>query len=143
MTERAARDIVRRHLEEMWNGGDLSVARELCAPDLVQHDPFATRLTDLEAYLAYLSEVRRAFPDLVLALEDTVAEDDRVVVRWSFRGTHLAEMRGLPATGRRIVFAGMSMYRLQDGRIAEIWTSFDTGGYLRQIDALPGTAAGA
>lgn len=143
MTTGSARDVVRRHLEVMWNEGDVSPADELCAPELVQHDPFTTRLTDLAAYLEYLAEVRLAFPDLELRLDDTVAEDDRVVVRWSFRGTHRAEMRGLPATGRRVEFSGMSMYRLENGRIAEIWTSFDTVGYLRQIEALPGTASEA
>jgi len=143
MTTEQAKALVHRHLDVMWNRGDVSVAGEVCASELVQHDPFTTRLTDLDTYVAYLEEVRRAFPDLVLATEDVVAEGDRVVVRWSFTGTHQDQMRDLAATGRRVAFAGMSMYRLAEGRIAEIWTSFDTIGYLRQMEALPGAAGGA
>jgi steroid delta-isomerase-like uncharacterized protein len=138
-----AKDLVARHFDTMWNRGDVSVAAEICAPDVVQHDPLTTRLVDLEIYLEYLQDVRRAFPDLALAVEDVVAEGDRVVVRWTFTGTHEHEMRGLAATGRKVAFAGMSMYRLADGRIAEIWTSFDTVGYLRQVTGLTGVAGEA
>lgn len=138
-----AKDLIRRHFEVMWNRGDVSVAAELCAPGVVQHDPFTTRLTDLEAYVGYLGDVRRAFPDLVLAMDDVVAEGEKVVVRWSFTGTHEGEIRGLAATERKVAFAGMSMYRLVDERIAEIWTSFDTVGYLRQVMAGQGNAGAA
>ncbi|MCP4573855.1 MAG: ester cyclase [bacterium] len=143
MNREQAKTLVGRHFDVMWNRGDVSVAAELCAPDVVQHDPLTTRLTDMVAYVAYLGEVRQAFPDLVLAIEDVVAEGDKVVVRWTFSGTHRQEMRGLAATGRKVTFAGMSMYRLAGDRIAEIWTSFDTVGYLRQVMSLPGVSGAA
>ena len=104
----------------------------------MQHDPFTRRITSLEAYLKHLTEIRMAFPDLVITPRDLVAEGDRVAVRWSCAGTHRAPLGGLPPTGRRVAFDGMSVYRVADGRIVEIWTSWDTIGYLRQLDALPG-----
>jgi steroid delta-isomerase-like uncharacterized protein len=75
-----------------------------------------------------------AFGDLTLTDHFTVAEGDMVAVRWTARGTSDGEFMGLPATGEAVEFTGVSMYRIEDGKVAEIWDTRDTRGILRRLD---------
>jgi predicted ester cyclase len=118
--------LVRREQEELWNHtGDLDAAQELFAPELA------------EAARQEASEFRRGFPDAVSIIEDLVAEGDRVAARWTARATHLGEYAGVAPTGREVEFAGISVYRIEGGRIAESWTVEDELGLMRQIGAVP------
>lgn len=74
-----------------------------------------------------------AFSDLRVQVEDVIAEDDRVVVRLSFTGTHDGEFQGIPATGRGIAFGAIRIYRLVDGLVVETWAYQDSAGLMRQI----------
>jgi predicted ester cyclase len=113
--------LVERYLLGAWDKGDLTVVDETCAPDVslfLSGNPEGYRGT--EAVKRLIAFVRGVFPDLFLRIEDTVAEDDRVAARWSTGGTQRGEWeRGIPPTGRRVTWTGMSMYRLRNGRIVE------------------------
>ncbi|WP_211250823.1 ester cyclase [Haladaptatus cibarius] len=80
---------------------------------------------------------RRAFPDAEYTVEKEVAEDDFVSVRYTARGTHEGELMDIEPTGERVTVSGMEMYRVEDGKIAEMWTNYDTVGLLQQLDVLP------
>ena len=84
---------------------------------------------------------RQAFPDLVAEVDDIVAEDDMVVVRWTARGTNTGAGNGLSATGKKVETSGMAMFRFEDGQVAEEWVSADTLGLMRQLGLLPQPAA--
>ena len=81
--------------------------------------------------------LRGAFPDLRFSLEDTIARDDMVVTRWHAQGTHRGEYLNVPASGRRMTTTGMTMHRLENGKIMEGWTNWDALGMLAQIGVLP------
>ena len=85
----------------------------------------------------------QAFPDGVWTIADLVAEGDRVAVRWSFQGTQLGELAafGLPATGNRVSFSGINLYRITDGLITEIWEGYDRLPLLQQLGLMPAPAA--
>ncbi|HVW39853.1 MAG TPA: ester cyclase [Amycolatopsis sp.] len=74
-----------------------------------------------------------AFSDLQVRVDDMIAEGDRVVVRLWFTGTHDGEFQGLPATGRKIAFGAIRIYRLVDGRVTETWAYQDSVGLHRQL----------
>ncbi|MDQ6909246.1 MAG: ester cyclase [Actinomycetota bacterium] len=82
--------------------------------------------------------LRSAIPDLHSPLLDVTAEDDRVAVRFSWRGTHGGEFDGISPTGRPVNVQGSALYRVAEGRIVEAWADFDTVSLLRQLGALPG-----
>ena len=84
---------------------------------------------------ALLSGFRAAFPDYRDLLEELVAEGDRVAARWTFRGTHQGAFQTTPATGKYVSMRGMSIFRLEDGRIVDDWTELDMLGFMRQITA--------
>jgi steroid delta-isomerase-like uncharacterized protein len=84
---------------------------------------------------------REAFPDLKITVDKQVAEGDLVVVRWTARGTNTGAGNGIPATGRAVEITGTTLFRLEDGRIAEEWTCADSLGLMKQLGLLAPPAA--
>lgn len=126
--------IVRRVFDEMFNKGDLAVADQLLAPDYVSHDPaFSDAIRGPDQFKLYVRTYRNAFPDLHLTIDDQIAEGDRVVTRFTARGTHRGELFGIEPTGNRVTTAGITFDRLVNGRIAEAWINYDMLGLMRQI----------
>ena len=91
--------LVRRVVEEVYNQGNLAVADELAASDLVVHQT-SQEIRGREGAKQYVAALRAAFPDLHMTIEDQIAEGDRVVTRWTARGTHTGEFHGIPPTGK-------------------------------------------
>lgn len=80
---------------------------------------------------------RKAFPDLDVTVDLIVAEGDLVSVRWTARGTNSAAGNGIPATGKSVETSGTTIFRFENGAIAEEWTAGDALGLLRQLGLLP------
>lgn len=80
-----------------------------------------------------------AFPDGQWIIDDLIAEDDKVVMRWTFRGTHQGAMASIPVppSGKEIAFAGFSLYRFADDQIIEVWEGYDRFTLLQQLGAIP------
>ena len=131
------KNVIRRHLEEMWHEGKLEIAEEICAENLTYHDPASSAAISLASYKEYITAVRTAFPDLRYVVYDMISEGDKVMVRWCFEGTQKGAIRGIRPTDRHVSFTGMSLYTIENGKITEAWTNWDTYGYLQQLDALP------
>jgi len=120
------KDLVRREQEELWNHtGNLDAAHELFASE------------QAEAARQEAADFRRGFPDVASTIEDLIAEGDKVVARWRSRATHQGEYMGIPPSGEAVEFTGISVYRIEGGKIAESWNSEDQLGLLRQIGAVP------
>jgi steroid delta-isomerase-like uncharacterized protein len=88
---------------------------------------------DLARQFARIAETRRAFPDLEMTVEQQVAEGPWVATRVTYRGTHMGEFAGVPATGRRIEYSGTAMDRLENGKVVEMWHTVNMHLLLRQI----------
>ena len=133
--ETAARnkELARRFFEEVWNRGDEAGIDRYIAADAAGNDP--TFGAGREAFRRQWRQWRAAFPDLHFAVEDLVAEDDKVVTRWTLTGTHQGEFLGIAPTGRRVSVAGMSLDRIAAGQIAEGFDAWDELGLHRQLGA--------
>ena len=131
--------IARRALEEVFSGqGDLDVADELFAPNYVGHDPASPEdIRGPEGVKEFASMYRNAFPDVLMSVEDQVAEGDKVATRWIAIGTHQGDMMGIAPTGNRVTVAGTSVERIVDGKIEETWDNYDALGMMEQIGAIP------
>jgi predicted ester cyclase len=150
---------VLRRLAQALNSCDLDGVDEVFAPDYVRHDP-SDLLHDagVEEYKEAFSGVLRAFPDAHWAIEELLADGDRVIERFSFRGTHTGpffnlastgrvalfsgqgthqgEFMGIPATGRVADMPGIGRFRIAGGRIAEIWSAADITRLMQQLGAM-------
>jgi predicted ester cyclase len=122
------KEIARRWIDELWNKGNFAVSDELIAPDYLRHDA-QLPIRGRESYLDFIREYRRTFPVMEFTIEDLVAEGQKILVRWTARGTL--------KSGRRGELAGADLLRILDGRIAESWPLFDGLAMLRQIGLLP------
>jgi steroid delta-isomerase-like uncharacterized protein len=133
------KNLAYRHEFEIIQEGKLEVADEILAPDYVAHVPGLAEewLHGPEGTKKAAISLRAAFPDMQITYEDVIAEGDRVAVRWSMIGTHRGEAYGIPATGKEVAFAGISIYRFAEGKIAELWQHWDEIGVRRQLGALP------
>jgi steroid delta-isomerase-like uncharacterized protein len=132
----ANKALVRRFYDEVWNRGNLAVADEVFAADYVRHDlrP-GTAPPGPEGQKAVAGMFRAAFPDVHLAVDFLVVDADKVVARWTIEGTHEGTWAGIPPTGRRVRFAGVNIFRFEDGKVAEIWNHRDDLGLMEQLGA--------
>ena len=131
--------VARREIEELYNkGGNLDVAEEVYAPDFVGHDPTTGDIQGVEGARQFAATMRSAFPDLTCTVEDQVAEGDKVVTRWSARGTHQGDTEDLSlATGNRMEITGVAIERFSDGKVAESWDHYDALGMMQQLGLVP------
>jgi predicted ester cyclase len=125
--------VVRRLWEEVWNRADLAVADQIFDAAYAAHEK------------ASVPVVRAAFPDSHHTVEDLLAEGDKVVTRFTWRGTHRGEFMGVPPTGRRVAVGGIWIHRLEAGRIVEgrEWGQVDWLGLLQQLGASTDGSASA
>ena len=126
--------IVRRAFEA-WNKRDLPTIAQLF-PDCIYHSP-ATGEIRGEAYRTFFTALLNAFPDGRLTVNDEVTDGDKVVVRWTFTGTHKTDLMGIAPTGKRVTMTGISITRIDNGKIVEAWEEWDNLGMLQQMGVVP------
>ena len=128
--------VVRRFYEEMNNGRKYELATELFTADHVMHDPQVPTDPGPQGIV----DVIKVYADGVdghWGIEEIFSAGDRVVVRWTGSGTHVAEVNGVPPTGKPIRVDAISIHRVTGGKIAETWEVWDTLGFLQQIGVVP------
>jgi steroid delta-isomerase-like uncharacterized protein len=131
--------IIRRWFEEVWNQGNAAAIDELFAADGIAHglsgDP-EQPLQGPESFKPFHATFRGAFPNIQVAVEDVIAEGDRVVARCSVSGKHSGDHLGVAASHSPVEFTGISIVRVKDGQIVEAWNNFDFMRMNQQIGAL-------
>jgi predicted ester cyclase len=137
MTEEA-KAVVRRAFDEVAMG-NMTTVDEIIAPEFVRHDlaggPEAHGPDGVKLLIAGL---RTAFPDLQTTIDDIFSDGEKVVVRFTARGTHSGPLQGIAPTGREATWCGVNIYRVSGGQIRETWQLADGLGLLRQLGAAPG-----
>jgi len=127
--------IARRAFEEILSGGRFELAEQLYARDFVNHG--IHRDATLEEDQAALKGWHEAFSDIAIVPEKLIAEGDLVTVYWIARGTNTGTGNGLPATGKKAELAGITIWRIVDGKIKEEWSAFDQLSLMQQLGLLP------
>ncbi len=135
--------VVRRAYEKGMNGRDMRIIEECFSPDYVNYFPAGQgEVRGIDEFKKVLWDFLTAFDDLVFTVEDIFGEGDKVALRWSARGIHSGEYRGIPpttvipATGREISFSATDVYHVVDGKIVEEWNTLDGFDIMRQMGAL-------
>ena len=140
MTPEQNKAIVRRAVEEPWKGS-LDVIDELIATQYIGHDPANPEpLRGPAGVKEFISTYRAAFPDARITVEQQLAEGDLVATRWTGRGTHEGGLMGITATGKSVTVSGLTISRLEGGKIVEEFQNWDTFGLMQQLGAVPALA---
>ena len=130
--------VVRRAFDEVAMG-NMTTVDEIIAPEFVRHDLAGGPETHgPDGVKRLIAGLRTGFPDLQTTIEDIFSDGDRVVVRFTARGTQTGPFMGIAATGREATWRGVNIYRVSGGRIRETWQMADGLGILRQLGAAPG-----
>ncbi|MEM7223770.1 MAG: ester cyclase [Pseudomonadota bacterium] len=128
---------VRTLIEKVWNQGNSDNLADLVAPAYRIHrepgDPFEGKTLDHAAYGTRITKTRAALPDLTYVIEDLFGEDDKVAVRWHSKGTHSGDLPGFPATGKTVEMTGMTLFQLDDGKVAGHWQETDRVNMMLQL----------
>jgi steroid delta-isomerase-like uncharacterized protein len=133
---------IARAVFEVFNGADPGTLDDVVAADAVDHDPYNPfREEGREGLKKMIAGYRSAFPDLQLAIEDQIAEGDKVVTRWTATGTHQGDLMGMSATGKASVVSGVGIDRIENGQVVEAWGYWDALGMFQQLGLSPEPAA--
>jgi steroid delta-isomerase-like uncharacterized protein len=127
--------IVRRYLEQVLNEQQPDLLEEFLAENIELHG--SGLAPGLDVVKEWFTMFAAAFPDGHNTIEDVVAEGDRVVARTTFKATHQGEMQGIPATGKRVSMPSISIFRLDNGKIAEGWLVSDNLSMMQQLGVIP------
>jgi steroid delta-isomerase-like uncharacterized protein len=131
--------IARRFFDEVFSEGKLDLVDDLFATGYVGHPSGHEESTrGPQGVRDYVGALRGGVPDLSVTVEDQVAEGDKVVTRWSAKGTQDGELMGIAPTGRTATVTGITIQRFQDGKVVEGWTNWDMLGLLQQLGVAPG-----
>lgn len=133
MSREENKAIVRR-LGEAIHSGSLDAFDEILAPDYVRNDPTSLlKNADREKIKQSVALFHGAFPDFQLTEEELLTDGDKVMGRWAFQGTHTGPFGKLPPSGKQVTFPIFTIYRIENGRIAEDWHLFDALGFWEQL----------
>lgn len=131
--------LVRRFFEEFCNDRRAKVADEIVASDFVAHGPQSPPAEGPDGVKARVGLYQDSV-DGHWDVQEIFSSADRVVTRWTGRGTHRGELMGVQPTGKPIAVEAISVFRIADGKLAEEWTVWDALGLLQQVGAAPAPA---
>lgn len=126
-------ELARSWFEQMWNRRDRGLLARLMAPGCTGWAEGGQILGREAWILGAFETFLGAFPDLALVVDGTVAEGNEVVVRWRATGTHSGSALGVPASGRKVAFRGMSWLKFQNGQIIEGVDSWNQSALLQTL----------
>jgi predicted ester cyclase len=130
--------IIQRMFEDFFQRGNLASADNFIATNITYHPFPATFPAGPDGFRFVFKMLSSSFPDQHIAIDDIIAEGDKVVVRSTFSSTQTGPLMGFPPTGKHCTQAQISIFRLANGKVIEYWFNADDLGMIRQLGLLPG-----
>jgi len=133
MTSAHNKALIRKYYEELWNRWNFAAAEELIDEEISFRGSLGSSVHGRERFEEYMRTVQRAFPDFHNHTEELIAENDKVVARLTYTGTHQGELFGIAPTGRRVSYAGVAIFRVAGDSIVEGWVLGDVRALMQQL----------
>ena len=137
MTTEQNKALVRRLIEEVMSGGNMSLIDEFVAPDFIENEVIPGLSSGREGFKQTNNMFRSAFPDLKVTINDMLAEGDKVALSVTFSGTHKGDLMGMAPTGKRFSMNAHDIMRIENGKLKEHWGVSDMMGMMQQLGAMP------
>src|SRR5690349_3963560 len=122
--------------DQVWNQRHIEVIDRLLTDDVIAHglvDEKGNEVRGRSAFKKFFLQFTQAFPDIYVEVADTISEGDEIAARCIVTGTHRGDTLGVPPSNKPIRFTGVAILRIEDGKIAEAWNSFDFQTLSKQI----------
>jgi steroid delta-isomerase-like uncharacterized protein len=129
--------VIAAFIEDVINEGRLERANDLVAVDFVELDPLPGQQQGREGLKDVIGGLRMSFPDMHWVVDEMIAEDDKVVTRFTWTGTQRGAFLGIPATGRSITVKGVVIDQLASGKMAKSRIMMDTMSMMQQLGVIP------
>ena len=136
MTTADLKTLTRRFYDDVIVGGNLDLIDELVHDEFVEHEEFPGLPPGKESIRFFVTTMREAFPDLTATIEDIIVEDNKVVSRLRFSGTHRGEFGGIPPTGKKIDVQAIDIVAYRDGKLIEHWGVTDQMAMMQQLGVI-------
>lgn len=137
--------LVKDFFEQVWNNKNLDLLDEVYSPDFVLHALWQNTSAGgpieahgIEPAKKVIGGWLAGFPDMTVTVDDQVAEGDRVGSRHTSTGTHTETFMGMQPTGKQATITGMTITRIENGKMVEAWTAWDALGMFEQLGLAPG-----
>ena len=137
--------LVKDFFEQVWNNKNLDLLDEVYSPDFVLHALWqntsaggAIEAHGIEPAKKVIGGWLAGFPDMTVTVDDQVSEGDRVGSRHTSTGTHTETFMGMAPTGKQATITGMTITRIENGKMVEAWTAWDALGMFEQLGLAPG-----
>jgi len=127
------REIARRFIEEAWGNGNLTVARELLGPGLINNNTKTGQAEGLEGFISHLGHYHSAFPERRFIHERLVVDGNKVADSWTMIAFHKGTFFGVRPTGKLVTLTGADLYRFDRGKIVEVWHEQDVFGVMMEL----------
>jgi steroid delta-isomerase-like uncharacterized protein len=140
MSAEAVRALFQRYFDAGTNEGDLGVVDEVFAEDYLHHDPAnpdPRGVKGRDGVREHIITLRTAFPDIAFHVDEMIAQEDKIVVRWNATLTHTGDYFGIPPTGKAATITGMNTWHVANGVAVEGWVNRDDLGLLQQLGIIP------
>jgi predicted ester cyclase len=126
------RQLGQRWFEQVWNQGQRQAIGEMIAPDAVLHEGGSDSVGP-EGFYPFYDRMVAAFSEIHVTVEDTIAENDKLCVRWSFRAKHTGDGLGIAPTQASVNVTGISILRVRGTKLIEGWQNWDMLGLMEQL----------
>ena len=134
------RRLVERFYHEVWNKADAQVAREILHRDFAFRASLGPERTGPDGFIGYMRAIHAALGEYTCLIEDLIETDRRAAARMTFTGIHRGTFFDVPATGRRITWAGSALFTTDGRQITALWVLGDIDAVKQQLGAQPGAA---
>jgi steroid delta-isomerase-like uncharacterized protein len=131
------KSVIAAFLEDVINQGRLERADDLVEPDFVELDPLPGQRQGRQGLKEVIGGLRISFPDMHWVVDEMIAEDDKVVTRFTWTGTQRAPFLGVPATGKSVKVKGVVIDQLAFGKMAKSRIQMDMMGMMQQLGVIP------
>jgi steroid delta-isomerase-like uncharacterized protein len=135
MTPSQQKSLIKMYTDETWNRGDIAAMDRFYARDYIHHDVSRPDVRTLDDYKQWGRDLLAGLSKLNVAIDQLVSDEGRTVKAWTATGIHSGPIAGIPPSGRKISFSGVSIYRIANDKIAESWYIYDLFGLLQQLQA--------
>jgi steroid delta-isomerase-like uncharacterized protein len=129
----ARKALVRRYYDEMWNRWDFAVANELISESISFRGSLGVSVRGRDEFKEYMRTVQQAFPNFHNQIEELIAEEEKVVARLTYAGTHQGALFGIEPTGKTVSYAGIAIFRISTHCILEGWVLGDRQSLREQL----------
>lgn len=137
-TQEDNKEVVGRFIQEFKNNANHGIVDELTTTGFTHHLTDPRLPAGREGMKIIGQSIVGGFPDVHVTVQEMMADGDKVIERTSVRATHTGEFNGIPPTGKEVGWTEIHIYRMEDGKIAELWSEIDLLGLLVQLGAVPG-----